>query len=65
VFIAHGKEDRRVPFEQAEALKEAMDEHNKAYEWYVKGSEAHGFADEGNRAEYYQKVSEFLSKHLN
>jgi dipeptidyl aminopeptidase/acylaminoacyl peptidase len=64
VFIAHGKEDRRVPFEQAEALKDALDEHNKKYEWFIKRSEAHGFSDEGNRAEYYQKVSEFLAKHL-
>jgi dipeptidyl aminopeptidase/acylaminoacyl peptidase len=64
VFIAHGEEDRRVPFEQAEALKDAMDEYNKKYEWFIKRSEAHGFSDEGNRAEYYQKVSEFLAKHL-
>ncbi|MBT0587915.1 alpha/beta hydrolase family protein [Alteromonas oceanisediminis] len=64
IFIAHGKEDRRVPFEHALALKKALDEHDKPYEWFVKSSEAHGFFDEANRAEYYQRVSQFLAKHL-
>ena len=64
VFIAHGKKDRRVPFEHAEALKEALDEHNKEYEWFVKSTESHGFFDESNRKEYFENVAAFLNKHL-
>ena len=64
VLIVHGKKDRRVPIEHAEALREAMNEHNKEYEWFVKSSEAHGFFNEKNRSEYYEKVAGFLRKHL-
>jgi len=64
VLIAHGAKDVRVPIEHAEALRDAMDKHNKPYEWFVKESESHGFFDEQNRGEYYQKVAEFLAKHL-
>jgi dipeptidyl aminopeptidase/acylaminoacyl peptidase len=64
VLIVHGKKDRRVPIEHAEVLREAMNEHNKEYEWFVKSSEAHGFFNEKNRTEYYEKVADFLRKHL-
>ena len=64
LLIAHGKKDRRVPIEQANALRDALDEHNKPYEWFVKKAETHGFYDEGNRAEYYERVVKFLDQHL-
>lgn len=64
VLIAHGEKDVRVPIEHAEALREAMEKHDKVYEWYVKDTEAHGFYGEQNRSEFYQKVSAFLAKHL-
>jgi dipeptidyl aminopeptidase/acylaminoacyl peptidase len=64
VLIAHGEKDVRVPIEHAEALRDAMDKHNKPYEWFVKETESHGFYDEQNRSEYYQQVVEFLAKHL-
>jgi dipeptidyl aminopeptidase/acylaminoacyl peptidase len=64
VLIVHGEKDRRVPIEHAEALRIAMHEHNKEYEWFVKSSEAHGFYNEKNRTEYYEKVAGFLSRHL-
>ena len=64
VFIAHGKEDRRVPFEHAQALREQLDKYNKPYEWFVKTTESHGFYDQENRQEYYENVAKFLKKHL-
>lgn len=64
VLIAHGKKDVRVPIEHAEALRDAMDKHGKSYEWFVKDTETHGFYDERNRTEYYEKVAGFLAKHL-
>ena len=64
VLIVHGEKDRRVPIEHAEALREAMDEHGKKYEWFVKPSESHGFYSEKNRIEYYERVAEFLGKHF-
>ena len=64
VLIAHGEKDVRVPIEHAEALRDAMDKHGKKYEWFVKESESHGFHDVGNRTEYFEKVIQFLAKHL-
>lgn len=64
ILIAHGKKDRRVPVIHANRLKKALDKHNKPYEWFVKSSETHGFYDEENRAEYYEKVTEFLATYL-
>lgn len=64
VFIAHGEEDQRAPLEHAEALRKAMDVHNKSYEWFVKDEEGHGFRNEKNRAEYFEAISDFLETHL-
>jgi dipeptidyl aminopeptidase/acylaminoacyl peptidase len=64
VFIAHGKQDRRVPYKQATTLKKQLDKHSKKYEWFIKDAESHGFYDEDNRAEYYEKVANFLNQHL-
>jgi len=64
VLIAHGEKDVRVPIEHAEALRDAMDKHKKEYEWFVKDTETHGFYDQKNRTEYFERVIVFLSKHL-
>ncbi|MCC2608098.1 alpha/beta hydrolase family protein [Planctobacterium marinum] len=64
VLIAHGKKDRRVPIEQAEQLRDALEEHDKPYEWFVRSSETHGFFDEDNRAEYFETVAGFLRQYL-
>ena len=64
IFIAHGKQDQRAPFEHAKRLKNAMDEHDKDYEWFEKRREAHGFYNNDNQVEYLQAAITFLSKHL-
>ena len=64
VLIAHGSKDRRVPIEQAEALKAQLEKHNKPHEWFIRSTEAHGFYDEKNRAEYFEAVTTFLQQHL-
>ena len=64
VLIAHNKKDRRVPIEHANRLREAMDKAGKPYQWYVTDSEAHGFFNQANRAEYFQTVSKFLNANL-
>ncbi|TQV88415.1 alpha/beta hydrolase family protein [Aliikangiella coralliicola] len=64
VFIVHGGEDKRVPPEQAYLLKEAMDERKMPYEWMFKEKEGHGFYNEKNREEFYQRTLAFLDKYL-
>ncbi|TRY33397.1 alpha/beta hydrolase family protein [Aliiglaciecola sp. M165] len=63
-LIAHGERDERAPFVHAEKLMEAMDANGKQYETFIRGSEGHGFYDEKNRTEYFEKVAGFLAKHL-
>jgi len=53
-----------VPFEQAEALREQLDRHNKTYQWFERSTEAHGFYDEENRTAYFETVVGFLVKYL-
>jgi dipeptidyl aminopeptidase/acylaminoacyl peptidase len=62
-MIVHGAKDRRVPIEQAEALRERMDDLGKEYEWLVKPNEGHGFYDKDNRIELYKAMLEFLNRH--
>lgn len=64
VLIAHGEKDRRAPFSHAKALREAMEKADKSFEWFVRSTETHGFYDVENRTAYYEKVAEFLKKHL-
>jgi dipeptidyl aminopeptidase/acylaminoacyl peptidase len=63
IFIAHGKDDKRVPFSNAFKLREALEKAGKPFEWMAKDSEGHGFQQEPNRYEYYMRLAEFLEKH--
>ena len=64
VLVAHGKQDRRAPFGHAKRLRKALKKHDKEYEWFVKGREAHGFYNNDNQVEYLQTAIKFLSKHM-
>ncbi len=64
VFIVHGGRDERVPPEQAHLLKAALDKRNMPYEWMFKEKEGHGFFNEDNKVEFYQRTLDFLNKHL-
>ncbi|WP_199611490.1 alpha/beta hydrolase family protein [Flocculibacter collagenilyticus] len=64
VFLAHGKKDRRVPYEHAKRLRKAFDKSGVDYTWYVKSKESHGFFDPENQKDYMKKVVSFLDKHL-
>ena len=64
LLLAHGEEDERAPFEHAERLREALDQADKPYEWFVVGNEGHGFYNPKNQRAYMKKVVEFLDKNL-
>lgn len=64
VMIVHGEEDQRAPYSQAKALRDAMERRKLPYEWLVKASEAHGFYDEANRTELFEKVGAFIDRHI-
>ncbi|MDQ3231271.1 MAG: S9 family peptidase [Pseudobdellovibrionaceae bacterium] len=63
IMIAHGKDDVRVPFSNAERLRVALEKAKKPYEWLAKDSEGHGFSQDANRYEFYLRLAQFLEKH--
>lgn len=64
IMIVHGGKDTRVPPEHAMLLRDALDERNLEYEWLFKKNEGHGFYNENNRIEFFDKSVIFLNKHL-
>lgn len=64
VLIVHGGEDERAPIEQANALIKALDADNHPYEYMLLNDEGHGFYKPVHRQAYYQRVVDFLAKHL-
>lgn len=64
VFLIHGKEDWRADFKQAKRMKTALEENNKKFEWMELRREGHGVHDEETRTEVYERIIEFIDKHL-
>jgi dipeptidyl aminopeptidase/acylaminoacyl peptidase len=64
VLLAFGGFDQRVPIKNGNALRAALDQHGKKYEWLVYPNEGHGFGDDANRFDFYRKVETFLSRNL-
>ena len=57
-----GGTDRRAPMEQADSLISAMKKENHPYEFMELTEEGHGFYNEENRKEYYERVLGFLKR---
>ncbi|MBC8188461.1 MAG: S9 family peptidase [Proteobacteria bacterium] len=64
VLLGHGTEDPTVHVEQLEAMAEALRKAGNAAETYVYAGEYHGFLDERNRIDFYEKLGEFFQRHL-
>jgi dipeptidyl aminopeptidase/acylaminoacyl peptidase len=64
VMLIAGGQDERVPPIHAERLRAALDKRGVGYEWLYKSNEGHGFYDEKNTAELYQRVIGFLDRNI-
>ena len=64
VFFVHGGRDERVPIEQAEVMRDALEDLNKPFEWFVAPREGHGFYKPENNMAMYKRLFTFLDKHL-
>jgi dipeptidyl aminopeptidase/acylaminoacyl peptidase len=64
VLLVHGEDDQRAPFAQAKAMRTALDAAHKPYEWLSKPGEGHGFYDQQNIIEFYNKLQSFLEKNI-
>lgn len=61
---AYGYNDPRVDIKHWTRLEAKLKQHRKTYEIMIMGNEGHGFANEDNRLSFYNKLDEFLGKHL-
>lgn len=64
VMLIHGKVDTRADYAHARAMKDALEQHDKSFEWVALGGEGHGIYDESTRAEVYERMLAFLARHL-
>lgn len=65
LFIYAGGADRRTPLEQTRLMVDALKKVGKAPdEVLVKMDEAHGYGKLENRVELYEKMLNFLDKHI-
>ncbi|WHZ18718.1 MAG: Prolyl oligopeptidase family protein [Rhodanobacteraceae bacterium] len=64
VFLAHGEDDKRAPFAQAEAMRDALQAAHKSFEWMAVPYEGHGFYTEADRAAFLTKMQAFLEKYI-
>jgi len=64
LFIVQGANDPRVAKAESDQMVEALKKRGIDVPYLVKDNEGHGFANEENRMELYQKMEEFFAKYL-
>ncbi|WP_426271120.1 alpha/beta hydrolase family protein [Dyella kyungheensis] len=64
VLLVVGGQDQRVPPVQGESLHRALDSRGVAHEWLYKAGEAHGFYDEKNNVELFERLTQFLDRNI-
>lgn len=64
VFLVHGKDDHQAPYDGAKAMRDALEEAHKPYEWMAVSGEGHGFYTTEHRAELYKRMQAFLEKYI-
>ncbi|HET9032741.1 MAG TPA: S9 family peptidase [Dokdonella sp.] len=64
VMLIVGGEDKRVPPVQGESMRNAMLKRGKKVEWLYQANEGHGFYDEANVEDLYQRILAFLDRNI-
>ncbi|RDJ00054.1 S9 family peptidase [Dyella solisilvae] len=64
VMLVVGGQDTRVPPAQGMSLHMALNRRGVPHEWLYKSNEGHGFYDEKNTAELYERVVGFLDRNI-
>lgn len=64
LFIVHGEKDKQAHYDNALFLRKQLDKIGKPYEWMTKPGEAHGFYNEKNTEELYEKMLAFFEKNI-
>ena len=63
VFHAYGGEDRNVDIANGNAIRAAFDKAGKPYEWMFVGDEVHGYRQDKNAFEFYNRFDRFIAAH--
>jgi dienelactone hydrolase len=64
LLLAYGGEDRRVPIDHGTLLRRALEPHNHNVEWIFYSDEGHGWTQEVNKVDFWNRVEKFLDKNL-
>ncbi|OEU68189.1 MAG: peptidase [Desulfovibrio sp. S3730MH75] len=64
LFVAQGANDPRVKQAESDQIVEALQKRGVAVEYMVKENEGHGFMNQENKFDFYEKMEVFLTEHL-
>lgn len=64
VFLAAGSIDEKVPMNQFNALRRALESNGTKVETMVADGEGHGFYSVDNRTQLYERMEAFLKKYI-
>ncbi|HTL14392.1 MAG TPA: prolyl oligopeptidase family serine peptidase [Thermomonas sp.] len=64
VFLAHGEEDERTPFGQAQAMRKALERAGNKPQWMAVEGEGHGFYVQAHKIEFYRQLEAFLGSQI-
>jgi acetyl esterase/lipase len=64
LLIVQGRQDQRVPYDQAKRLIAALEKAGRSAETHLVSGMGHDYGDEKQRTEIYTKIVAFLEKHL-
>ena len=64
LFVAQGANDPRVKKDESDQIVNALRNRGINVEYMVKENEGHGFMNQENRFDFYEKMELFLKKHL-
>lgn len=64
VYLAFGREDRRVPLEHGTTMREALRAAGNEPEWTVYDGEGHGWLRLDHNVDFYDHMARFLSQNL-
>ncbi len=65
LFIAQGAHDPRVNKDESDQMVAALQARGIEVEYMVKDNEGHGFHNDENKFEFYERMEAFLAAHLN
>ncbi|NYT57791.1 S9 family peptidase [Alcaligenaceae bacterium] len=64
LFIAQGAHDPRVNKDESDQMVAALQARGVEVEYMVKDNEGHGFHNDENKFEFYERMEAFLAQHL-